>query len=253
MSVEFGKKYKSAFDRDGFVLIRGFFSPAEVRELNQRFERYMRDIVPTMPANNAFYEEKGRPETLKYASCLEQFDPYFGELMNSDRFRGLSEGLLGDDVVSKHVEWFNKCSRIGKETPPHQDGYYYRIDPNEGTHFWMALDPVDEGNGCIRYVVGSHRKGLREHQRSTATLGFSQKLADYGPEDEALAEPMIMQPGDLLVHHTLTIHRADPNTSDRERRAMAMVYYAARAKPDLRSIEEYNKKLMAELAAEGKI
>jgi phytanoyl-CoA hydroxylase len=76
MSIELGRKYKDAFDRDGFVLIRGFFSPAEVRELNQRFERYMRDIVPTMPANNAFYEEKGRPETLKYASCLEQFDPY---------------------------------------------------------------------------------------------------------------------------------------------------------------------------------
>jgi phytanoyl-CoA hydroxylase len=253
MSIELGRQYKDAFDRDGFVLIRGFFSPAEVAELKRRFDRFIRDVVPTMPATHAFYEEKGKPETLKYASHLEDFDPYFGELMNSDRFKGLAEGLLADEGVPKHVEWFNKCARIGKETPPHQDGYYYRIDPNEGTHFWMALDPVDEGNGCIRYVVGSHRKGLREHQRSTATLGFSQKLADYNEADEALAKPMIMQPGDLLVHHTLTIHRADPNTSDRPRRAMAMVYYAARAKPDHQSIAEYNKKLMAELAEQGKI
>ena len=25
---------------------------------------------------------------------------------------------------------------------------------------WLALDPVDEQNGCLRYVAGSHRRGI---------------------------------------------------------------------------------------------
>ena len=36
---------------------------------------------------------------------------------------------------------------------------------------WLALDEVDETNGCLCYVPGSHRQGLREHAR-TRTLGF---------------------------------------------------------------------------------
>ena len=212
------RQYKAPFDRDGYILIRAFFTPEQVSELRARFARFIAEEVPKYPPSDAVYEVKGKPETLKYIQRLTEHDPYFAHLERDPRFVELAKGLLGDDVVPQGVEWFNKCSRIAPATPPHQDGYYYMLEPNEGVHFWMALDPVDEENGCIRYVKGSHRRGLRDHVRSNL-LGFSQTLADFGPADEAQEDAMIMHPGDMLAHHTLTIHRAGANASGRERRA----------------------------------
>ena len=251
-SLALGRKHRDDFERNGFVCIRGFYSPQDVCELNAYFERMIARDVPGMPTSDAFYEVKGDPSTLKYIPRLAKHDPRFEAMKTSDRWRQLAEGLLNDGATPQGIEWFNKCPRVGKATPPHQDGYYYMIEPNEGVHFWLALDPVDESNGCVRYLPGSHRRPMRPHTRGQ-TLGFSQEITDYGPADYAAEVPMIMQPGDLIAHHTLTVHRADVNTSDRNRRAMGVVDYAARAKVDKERSEAYQKKLMAELAQAGKI
>src|SRR5690606_9983238 len=96
---------------------------------------------------------------------------------------------------------------------------------------WLALDHVDQENGCVSYVKGSHLRGLREHA-SSGVLGFSQQMTDFGrPEDLENEVAMPARPGDLLVHHALTIHRADGNRStDRKRRSMGFIYYAASAR-----------------------
>ena len=49
---------------------------------------------------------------------------------------------------------------------------------SKGLTFWLALDTVDEENGCMYYVPSSHNMGELEHCR-TDTLGFSQELKDY--------------------------------------------------------------------------
>src|SRR5689334_14093839 len=136
-SVALAKKLKPDFDRDGYLLIRGFFSPQEVAALNTEFDRIIREDVPSYPPADAFYEVKGDPRTLKYMPRLANHLPKFDALQADDRFVKLAEGLLADGVVSHGIEWFNKCSRVGKATPAHQDGYYYMIEPNEGVHFWL--------------------------------------------------------------------------------------------------------------------
>ena len=50
-------------------------------------------------------------------------------------------------------------------------------------------------------------------------------------------------PGDLTVHHCLTIHRAGANRSARPRRAMGGIYYSTRAKLDQRAQDEYLRNL----------
>jgi phytanoyl-CoA hydroxylase len=88
----------------------------------------------------------------------------------------------------------------------------------------MALDPVDDENGCLRYVPGSHQEGIRPHGRSNV-LGFSQGILDYGPADVAREVQIHLQPGDVVAHHGETIHRAMANRSAaRRRRAFAIVY-----------------------------
>ena len=117
---------------------------------------------------------------------------------------------------------------------------------------WLALDSVDESNGCIRYVSGSHRKGLRAHAR-TSVLGFSQGITKFGPEDRSAEVLVPAQPGDLLVHHSLTIHRAGGNPTERHRRSLGLVYYAQRARQDVERLAAYQKQLDAELLESGKI
>ena len=119
---------------------------------------------------------------------------------------------------------------------------------------WLALDPVDEANGCVRYVRGSHQRGLREHAR-TQTLGFSQGIVDFPTEVDRGEEIVVpAAAGDLLVHNAMTIHWAGGNRSpDRQRRALGSVYYSQRAREDSAAHAAYQRKLAAELKTAGKI
>jgi phytanoyl-CoA hydroxylase len=56
---------RQGFRRDGFVFLPGFLSPEEVGEVNSRLEKLIRDVVPTMPPEHAFYEGERNPSTLK--------------------------------------------------------------------------------------------------------------------------------------------------------------------------------------------
>lgn len=246
------ERIKADFDRDGCVAIRGFLSLEEVQDVLANVERYLREVSPTLPPEEHFYEIKGRPETLKYIKSMSAHDEYFRDLANSEKFIKLAELLLEDDIVCQDMSMFNKPPRVGEETPAHQDGFYFMLEPNEALTVWLALDVVDEENGCVRYVKGSHRRGMRDHRR-TNTLGFSQGMSDYSPEDAAQEIALHAQPGDALIHHSMTIHRAEPNRSDRPRRALGFVYYAARAKQDKAAIDEYQKTLYRDLAEAEKI
>jgi phytanoyl-CoA hydroxylase len=118
---------------------------------------------------------------------------------------------------------------------------------------WLALDVVDEENGCMRYVGGSHRRGMRPHGR-TKTLGFSQGITDFPREEDLTAERYIsVQPGDVIVHHAMTIHRADANRSSRSRRALGLVYYGASAREDASLKDSYQADLFRELKSAGRI
>lgn len=219
-------QHHEEFSRNGFVRLKGYLTSEEVRNLEENLQRYIREIAPGLPPTDVFYEIQGRAETLKQMQQMETHDPFFQSIAVLPKFARLAEALLGTPVVLRGVELFNKPAGIGKPTPPHQDGYYFCLLPSQAVTLWFPLDPVSEENGCIRYVRGSHRKGIRPHNVSNI-LGFSQGLSDWGPEDAAAEVKALASPGDLLAHHCDIIHRADANPSRNSRRALAIVYDAA--------------------------
>jgi len=246
------EQLKNRFDAEGYVAIPGFLAGLELEELKGELDRYIAQRVPEIPRTDVYYEDRNDPGTLKQMARLRQHDVYFASLISQPKWLGLAEALLADKAVPQELEWFNKPPKIGDPTPPHQDGYYFMLVPNEAATLWLALDTVDESNGCVRYIPGSHRKGLRPHAR-TNVLGFSQGITDYGVEDRKAEVPMLAQPGDLLIHHALTVHRADANPSDRHRRSIGLVYYAGRAQQDSERLAAYQKELNAELQGSGKV
>ena len=243
-----------AFTRDGYLDLSGFLTADQVAETREAVARLISESVPHLPREQVFYEVLGQPDTLKQILGLYNHDSYFERLMFGSQFEKLAEVLLQGPVVGKNMQYFNKPPQIGKATPPHQDGYYFMLDPCEALTMWLALEEVDEENGCVRYVRGSHLREIRPHGR-TQTLGFSQGVTDYGtPQDQADEVAFPAQPGDLLVHHAMTIHRADANLSPtRTRQAIGFIYYSERAKEDVVAHAAYQKRLAEDMKAKGKI
>lgn len=248
MAPEQKKELQASFRKDGFIFLPGFLNRTEVSEAMLHLNTLIKDKVPAMAPEQAFYEDRSDPSSLKQIQRLFDHDHFFYGMMFGSKFEELASTLLDDKVVGKNMQYFNKPPKIGQATPPHQDGYYFMLEPNEAVTMWLGLDDVDEENGCVRYVKGSHLQGMRPHSK-TQTLGFSQGMSNFGTEDDLANEVWFKtKPGDLLVHHSLTIHRAENNqSSDRTRRALGFIYYAEKAKEDIAAKTAYQEKLAEEI------
>lgn len=240
----------AAFGRDGYVILRDFYDPATVAEVQAAVERYANEVAPRFP-DGQYYEDKADRRTMLRLEKLSARDQWFAAFRREPRLVAVIESLLGEAVSAEEVQVFGKPPKVGQLTPPHQDNNYWKLDPPQGLTVWIPLDVADLGNGCVRYVRGSHLLGMRPHELGD-TFGFSLGVADYGAADAALEVAAEVKPGDVIVHHGMTIHRADPNTSDRMRRAVGMVFFGASGKLDMAARKAHYDKVQAKWKAEGK-
>jgi phytanoyl-CoA hydroxylase len=243
---------KKFYDDKGFVAVNGFLSIDRNNELIRETERFIKDVLPTIPAEEVYYEDRQDLSTLKQIQRMHDFDPWFNDLAYSSEVKGLAELLLGGNAILKNTQYFNKIPNQGKETPAHQDGYYFMIKPQEALTMWLSLGDADAENGAVCYIPGSHNKGMRNHGK-TALLGFSQGITDWSDKDSAAEVQMKAGPGDILVHHSLTVHRANANISDRHRRAIGFIFYHESVHIDEDAHAVYKKNLDADLSEQGKI
>jgi phytanoyl-CoA hydroxylase len=166
-------------------------------------------------------------------------DAFFEKYRWNPRWNKFAAVLLGEAVQANEPEWFNKPPGTEHPTPPHQDNFYFCLRPPSVLTMWLALDVVDTENGCLRYVAGSHKNGIRPHG-PTEVLGFSQGILDYVSEDRDREVAMELQPGDVVAHLGNTVHRAEPNgSSSRNRRAFAMVFRGESCERDAEAYARY--------------
>ncbi len=232
------QELKSEYDQNGFIVVKNFLNNQELNDLTSHLDHYIREVVPGLDKEAAFYEDPNDPSTLKQLNRMSS-DPFFEKYSSHSKWKNLAESLIGEEAHCEFPEWFNKPPNTNHPTPAHQDNYYFNLAPPNVLTMWLALDNVDDENGCLRYVPGSHLKGKRPHSVGKV-LGFSQGINDFSEEDEASEVKTHMKPGDLAVHHGWTIHRAMPNQSKtRSRRAFAMVYKGKSCLRDEKLYQEY--------------
>ena len=123
-------------DADGQVIIRDLFSAAEIDELNAQIERYIREVVPTLPQDAAFYDDYSHPETLRKMQALDKQEAWFHQFMNKGKQVPLLEYLLRETFSPQGLEWFTKLPYDRMATPAHQDGFYWCRKPN---HAWAIM------------------------------------------------------------------------------------------------------------------
>lgn len=241
-----GYELKAAFDNDGFVHVPGFLIAHELLVLREALDRYKREVVPQLATDShrAIYDEVNGFRHLKQLVDMQASDRYFRSLLEGERASGLASALLGEKALPQTVEYFAKAPERGTPTPPHQDGFYFCLTPNHAVTLWLALDDCDTENGCLQYVKGSHRAGVLDHGAS-GVAGFSQGLAErYWSADDVTC--MHIAAGDLLAHHSLTIHFADANSSTRPRRSIGLIYYGTSARRDEQAWQRYQDSLAAQ-------
>ncbi|HLL88340.1 MAG TPA: phytanoyl-CoA dioxygenase family protein [Tepidisphaeraceae bacterium] len=158
--------------------------------------------------------------------------------MASDPFlrHALSNPTVCEEVAQLHDDanalriWHDqiqyKPSGKGGVNMWHQDSPYWGIltPKHAQVTAWVALDDVDEGNGCMSMVPESHLWGN--------AIGFLHTLKNFDDlkqvrEWEGHPLRIVTCPvrkGEVHYHHSMTWHGSHANTSDRPRRAVALHY-----------------------------
>src|SRR6185437_11619408 len=105
----------------------------------------------------------------------------------------------------------------------HQDAPLWPIlAPMTEVTAWVALDDVDEENGCMSMVPGSHQWGNAIDFLNTLPNFAAMPSTWQGHTVEVRSCPV--RKGEVHYHHALAWHGSSANTSGRHRRAIALHY-----------------------------
>ena len=120
----------SASGKTGFnvqsspALIVVFFLPGkkskkrEPDDLKKEVELYISQVVPRMPKEHVFYEQKENKDSLKQIQFMFKHSEYFRGLMEGSKFEDLARDLLQHDVRPVNMQYFNKAGITSKLSNP---------------------------------------------------------------------------------------------------------------------------------------
>jgi len=211
---------RQAFDRDGFVIVRGLFSAAEARDQSA----WVDDLAARpleIGKQMTYFEDSLREPGRRVLSRIEKFAEFhadLGALVRSPRVVEPVADLLGEEAVL-FKDKINFKLPGGGGFAPHQD-----IQPGwdrYASYFisvMIAIDPNTIENGCLELAAGHHARGL---------IGRRWEPLEGRELDgvEFIAYPMA--PGDAVFFDCFTPHESKPNLTDHPRRNIYLTYNRA--------------------------
>ncbi|HEY4442625.1 MAG TPA: phytanoyl-CoA dioxygenase family protein [Candidatus Elarobacter sp.] len=244
------------FAADGFVVLPGFKSPAEVAALRARAAAIVDDFDPRTPgavfstrddaktkaeeyflssgnAVRCFFEEEAfdaggnlrQPKAMsinKIGHAMHVLDPVFAAFANDAKIGALLRELgLAEPKIVQSMYIF-KQPHIGGEVRWHQDETYFVTDPPSVTTLWFALERADRENGCLWAQRGGHRTPLRERFVVENAAPRMETLDTAPWPGDAEAEPLEVEAGTLLAFHGRLPHYSAPNRSSASRHAFTL-------------------------------
>jgi ectoine hydroxylase-related dioxygenase (phytanoyl-CoA dioxygenase family) len=141
------------------------------------------------------------------------------------RLASIAAALMGVKRVRLYHDQSLYKEPSGGFTPAHADQYYWPMASDRTITVWIPLQPVPLEMGPLAFYRGSHN----------AVLGRDLPISDESEIQitaamEAQGFAIDEQPydlGDVSFHAGWTFHRAGPNTTNRPRSVMTMIYMDA--------------------------
>ena len=199
------------YREDGFCFPVDVMSSGEARRFRERLEeaeaRHPESLGPTM-RNNAHVAF-----------------PFLDEIIHHPPLLDAVEDLIGPDILCWGTVLFIKEPGTPAFVSWHQDLNYTPIEPPDGVTAWLALSPSNRESGCMRMLPGSHLRGMRRqtdtfHEHNILTRG--QRIDGL---DTSGAVDLLLEPGQISLHHGRTIHGSMPNRSRDRRIGVAIQQY----------------------------
>jgi ectoine hydroxylase-related dioxygenase (phytanoyl-CoA dioxygenase family) len=210
------------FHRDGYLKSGRVISDEQVGILQEEMERVIRDKDADVP-QPVLLHNMGREDAQiwQIVNIWEASRP-FEELIHNPRIGEEMAQLTGaNELRVWHDQIQYKPASMGGVNMWHQDAPYWPIiAPMNEVSAWVALDDVDEENGCMSMVPGSHLWGNQIDFIHTLK-SFDAMPSEYqGHPVEVRLRPV--RKGEVHFHHALTWHGSHANKSARPRRAIAI-------------------------------
>jgi ectoine hydroxylase-related dioxygenase (phytanoyl-CoA dioxygenase family) len=135
------------------------------------------------------------------------------------------EEILGPDILCWSSSFFSKPAHDPSFISWHQDLTYWGLEPADIVTAWIAVTPSTRESGCMRVVPGSHNLGQLEHSDTYAedNLLSRGQVLDVAV-DEGEAVDIILQPGEMSLHHVLIAHGSEVNQTDLPRHGFVIRY-----------------------------
>ena len=205
------KEQIDVYNSDGFITPLDIYTPKEAAALRQELEDLEAlhpDAVVGRNRNN-----------VHYVTTL------FDKIAHNPNILDAVESLIGRDILVGGTTLFVKEPEQRGFISWHQDARYIGLEPENWVTAWLALSDVTTENGCMYMWPGSHLEGAREHldtydEENLLTRG---QTVQNVPEAETI--PIVLEAGQLSLHHPWVVHGSGHNSSKSRRIGFAIQSY----------------------------
>ena len=207
------------FDRDGYLFFPGLFSPEETKVLN--------DAVPALYARREDYNVRERgSDAVRTNFAAHMYSEPFAKLARHPRMVEPVEELFGEKLYMHQFKINGKMAFEGDVWQWHQDyGTWLNDDlmPTErAMNVAIFLDDVNQFNGPLMFIPGSHRKGVVDAKHDVSTTSYPLWTVDNdliaelveraGGKNGGLVSPQ-GPAGSMILFHSCLLHASSSNLS----------------------------------------
>jgi hypothetical protein len=215
----------ASYQRDGYLIIKGFFSKTEAGKL------YQTAVKDDNISRNALDLNDMSGKKTKLSLWFTPGNDIFGFMTRSEKMIQTVAGLFdtGSPVCHYHSKLMQKEPKVGGAWEWHQDyGYWYKnqfMFPDQLISVMVALTKANKENGCLQVIKGSHKLGRVNHGFAGEQVGADMVMVDNALKTMELVY-VELEPGDTLLFHSNLLHRSEANLADYPRWSIISAYSA---------------------------
>ena len=202
------------FDREGYLFFPSLFTPPEIKGLT--------DHVPALYAQRRpenVREKTGDVVRTNFAAHL--YSAPFARLARHPRMVKPIEQIFGEKLYMHQFKINGKAAFDGDVWQWHQDyGTWKRDDEMpeaRAMNVAIFLDEVNEFNGPLMFIPGSHKLGMLEAGHDVSTTSYPLWTLDHATIARLVGQGGIVAPkgpaGSMILFHGCLVHASSSNLS----------------------------------------
>lgn len=203
------------FNKDGYVPGLQVYTDNEIGAIRNYFDDLLDRVIA----------EGGNSYSISSAHL--SYGPVW-DILTNPKIVDYVADCIGENVVGWGSHFFCKMPGDGKGVAWHQDASYWPLSPTKAVTVWLAIDDADTGNGCMKFIAGSHHNGHLTYRPSGSHEDNVLNQTIDNPEQYGHGVVINeVKAGSCSIHSDLLLHGSDPNNSDRRRCALTLRYAAS--------------------------